>query len=105
MKKTSKRLSTAILTAMIIAGVQMTAFATADTSLANESSAPDASGQEAVIQEYASADESAAAEGALGTAGTTGNINESPNTGAAVAPFAVAMLAAACIPVILKTRK
>lgn len=96
---------TAALAIAMIAGVQVTAFA------ATSASAPDASSSavdEIVVvsqQDDTSASSAADDKETTSQSSTAGAINQSPNTGIAVAPFTAALLAAAAVPVMLGTRK
>lgn len=117
MKKSVKRITAALLAAMLIGGIHMATFA------AVESSEEETASSEAVEAEAASEDDAAAAaegdataEGdaaaaedttadATAPAAEAGNINESPNTGVPILPAAVALVAAVSGAVAVKTRK
>lgn len=103
MKSLSKKLTAILFATMIVIGSQIMTFAAVDSSASEESSASASAVESASEQDAASTASEADASQAPVT--TDGNINESPDTGIAVAPIAVALLAAACVPVIIKTRK
>lgn len=101
MKNKMKTIATAILACTLVAGVQMTAFA------ATSASEPDTDTISAIEENVVTQSEIDTASQRDGEAisSTANAINQSPNTGIAVAPFAAALLAAAAVPVMLGTRK
>lgn len=94
MKKTTKRLTALLMALMVLLGMQVISFAQVNS--AEESSVAEA---ESDAGTEASAEEQAAETTPTTTAG------DNPETGATALPFAAAVLAAAAVPVILKTRK
>lgn len=103
MKNTRKTLMAVLVAALLAAGAHTVAFADDATS--------ETSGTEALIvseaesgTEATTAETTGATEATTHTAGDL-NVNQSPNTGVGVAPATAALLAAASIPLMLKTRK
>ena len=107
MKKMMKNGTIAILAAMVLAGTGLTAFAAgaSSESVSQADSASEATTQPADEGELKKESRQGTEESAVGIMPIAGTINDSPNTGVAVAPMAVALLGLGMVPVILAARK
>ena len=104
MKRIWKKVSAALLAALLMFSMQMIFFAEVESSDPSEPVSSESS-SEGESQASGEVDEDGfliddATEPADG-----GALSEAPDTGLPIVPIVVAVIAVACIPIILKTRK